>query len=448
MVQGESPYIKLDDKIIFDLTELLSFDKTDDSNSTVTIDPSFNETILARSNNSFNQFITRVVADGLPKKLTQAIGVTYFDEDGDFADPKDSFKGILGSLTATWSYTKTDGKIKTLTINDLNKKLDPCQSPYQLTISADNVVIQSQYGLPAKRNYGSLKKVYTIRVHDAYKICYLRPASLEVYSASGSGKDTCTNTRNCKFIGGYNPENFILEEGFTNSVSTKFPTTGFNKAKFVLRMSNKQSDYIYWSSSPSLVSISNAIGSEGTVTLNSSVRPQLPLRVTLTAQTKPNIVSPSRTITYTFVINKWVRFLPNAQYKTNKILDEDGIFPAANACAGRDLGIISAAQAASYFYKPSELTNTPNAATAIDGNGFNGSNIWDYNIDNRASRDIDGTFYGEWGDLRNGYNMPDLHCTWTNQTYSGKTMWSTDGETGHVGWNKLDLDYCTPLCRQ
>jgi len=67
MVQGESPYIKLDDKIIFDLTELLSFDKTEDSNSTVTIDPSFNKTILARSNNSFNQFITRVVADGLPK---------------------------------------------------------------------------------------------------------------------------------------------------------------------------------------------------------------------------------------------------------------------------------------------------------------------------------------------------------------------------------------------
>ena len=170
MVQGESPYIKLDDKIIFDLTELLSFDKTEDSNSTVTIDPSYNKTILARSNNSFNQFITKVVADGLPKKLTQAIGVTYFDEDGDFADPKDSFKGILGSLTATWSYTKTDGKIQTLTINDLNKELDPCQSPYQLTISADNVIIQSQYGLPAKRNYGSLKKVYTIEFMTLTKV--------------------------------------------------------------------------------------------------------------------------------------------------------------------------------------------------------------------------------------------------------------------------------------
>ncbi|MWP48706.1 MULTISPECIES: hypothetical protein [unclassified Gilliamella] len=324
--------------------------------------------------------------------------------------------------------------------------------PYQLTISASNVKVQSEYGIPSEHAYGSLSKTYTIKVDD-FKVCYIKPASLQIYDASGVGENTCTNKENCKFVGGYNPSVFFPNEGFSALAPTKFPTTAFDQAKFTLRMSNKQSDYIYTSSNPNLVSISNVAGSEGVVTFNSSVHPNLPFNVTLTARTKPNIITPSKTSIYSFTINKWIRALPPTQYKTEQYLDTgNGIFPAANACAGRDLGMISAEEAASYFYSPMELSNAPSASTAVTENGTGSFPKWVHNQKARLSRDIDGTFYGEWGNLYKGYPQSgfDLSrgCTWSSQAYTNRVIFGINVQNGYVGYNVLKNNGCTPVCRK
>ncbi|WP_141674973.1 hypothetical protein [Gilliamella sp. Bif1-4] len=448
-IEGSAPYIKLNGSAINELADLLSFQKSDSSSNYVVIYPSINKVIYAHNGDKFNQFITKVVADGQPKRLSNIVGVSYGDDDGDFAH---STMGITGTLTATWRYRQPDGTIKTLSSDELTNKLDSCQSPYQLTISANSVKALSQYGIPFEHAYGSLSKTYTIKVDD-FKVCYIKPASLQIYDASGVDDNTCTNTTNCKFIGGYNPRVFFPNEGFSALAPTKFPTTAFDQAKFTLRMSNEQSDYIYTSSNPNLVSISNVAGSEGVVTFNSSVHPNLPFNVILTARTKPNVITPSKTSIYSFTINKWIRALPPTPYKTEQYLDTgNGIFPAANACAGRDLGMISAEEAASYFYSPSELTNAPSAATAVTGHGIGLFPEWYHNREARLSRDIDGTFYGEWGNLYKGYPNSgfgaSVGCTWSSQVYTNALIFGIDRESGYVGYNLLKYDGCTPVCRK
>ncbi|WP_091122186.1 hypothetical protein [Gilliamella intestini] len=446
-IEGSAPYIKLNGSAINELADLLSFQKPDSSSGYVEIYPSIDKVIYAHNGDKFNQFITKVVADGQPNHLSNIVGVSYADDDGDLAHLT---MGITGTLTATWSYRQPDGTIRTLSADELKNKLDSCQGPYQLTISANNVKVQSQYGIPSERAYGSLSKTYTIKVDD-FKICYIKPASLQIYDASGVGVNTCTNTTNCKFIGGYNPSVFIPNEGFSALAPTKFPTTAFDKAKFTLIMSGEQSDYIYTSSNPNLVSISNVAGSEGVVTFNSSVHPNLPFDVTLSARTKPNIITPSKTSIYSFTINKWIRALPPTQYKTERELAGNGIFPAANACAGRDLGMISAEEAASYFYSPMELSNAPNAATAVTGHGTGSLPSWIHNKNTRLSRDIDGTFYGEWGNLysypQSGFNLA-RGCTWSSQTATNTWIFGVNVQSGYVGYNALQNNGCIPVCRK
>ncbi|MWP48705.1 MULTISPECIES: hypothetical protein [unclassified Gilliamella] len=125
VIHGNSPYIRLNGSAINDLTDLLSFEKTNSSKGLMIITPSNNEVIYAHSGDKFNQFITKVVADGQPNHLSDIVGVSYADDDGDFAHLT---MGITGTLTATWRYQQPDGTIRTLSADELKNKLDSCQS--------------------------------------------------------------------------------------------------------------------------------------------------------------------------------------------------------------------------------------------------------------------------------------------------------------------------------
>ncbi|MCO6548534.1 MAG: hypothetical protein J6583_12295, partial [Gilliamella sp.] len=84
-IEGSAPYIKLNGSAINELADLLSFQKPDISSNYVVIHPSINKVIYAHNGDKFNQFITKVVADGQPKRLSNIVGVSYGDDDGDFA---------------------------------------------------------------------------------------------------------------------------------------------------------------------------------------------------------------------------------------------------------------------------------------------------------------------------------------------------------------------------
>ena len=446
IIQGNKPYLDLDD--------LFSFKAPITKQGVINITPSkSNEILWVSANTKFNQVETKVIADGVAKNISTIEGLHYGDIDGDeFTSIKDVNEKppVLGKLTAIWSYKDYDGTTKTVTADQLNSIMDSCLSPYTLTISSNNISVQTKYGIPYINDYGSFSKIYTIKV-DEQQICHIKPGSLRFFDSSRRDQYNTCNSTNCKFANGYNPAVFQPYRGYSPTASKKFPTTGFNYANFTLKMSNAQTDYSFSSSNPSLAPIT----SEGVVTLRSDNRPTIPFTITLTARTKAGSPLEQKTFSYTFTVSKWARPLPSTQYKMSDTMSSgDNIFPAANACSGKPngLGVISASVAASYLFSITDLTNAPSAKYAVTGNGTGFLPAWIENKEERLSRDIDGTFAGEWGELYKAYPNSNFDtstgCTWSNQAYTDKLMFSTDIETGYVGYNLLQLAQgCTPICR-
>lgn len=87
------------------------------------------------------------------------------DEDGDI--------GIsIGGYTAVWTDRYGDKPKK-------NDHLSPCNAPYTLEISAKNLKVSTEYGVPLSRTYPPLHKKFTIDVKNCWfpcsPICFIKP---------------------------------------------------------------------------------------------------------------------------------------------------------------------------------------------------------------------------------------------------------------------------------
>lgn len=102
------------------------------------------------------------------------------DGDGNF--------DATGSLTLTWQ--DSSGKdISKMIKEHPDEKLDPCDSPYRLTIAVTNSDFSTQYGIPreVKGNVGSSHTYYLRPKITTPYVCYARPPDVSNDSTSGSG---------------------------------------------------------------------------------------------------------------------------------------------------------------------------------------------------------------------------------------------------------------------
>ena len=180
----------------------------------------------------------------------------YQDVDGDKIDPIQPFL----MTTTTWQWFDANG----VKIPDGEKdKIIGCGSGYPMPLRleiSNQVQTISQYGIPRKSDFVTIKKVYKIAAKP--ELCSAKPNDIvlsprtqwRTYDAtitspvSGPWEWNGSNTiPNSKHGGGYTND-FIPNMGFkiNPTVSTaRFPTTGFPGAKFQLLMSGAQQDYSY-----------------------------------------------------------------------------------------------------------------------------------------------------------------------------------------------------------
>ncbi|QIQ21675.1 hypothetical protein [Zophobihabitans entericus] len=402
-IQGREPELSFDNgnSMASNLDYLLSFEMPDGAGDITVISPTTNE-INVTSFYTFEQFVTKVSADGIGHELSPTY---YYDTDG---DTPHLTTPVAGSLTATWSYVAADGTTKIITADELSEPFNGCNAPYTLTITANDLKALSAYGDPMSKAYDNQSTSYTVNVTD-YRICYARPAEMTVIS-------NCSVAGNCTYESGYNPSVFTPGAGFSPNSAITFPTTGFDQAEFRLVMSSNQSDYIYTSSNPAIVSIDG----NGDVTLHSTSKPVLPLNITLTA-TPNDTTYPAQT--YSFSIVKWARALGESTY-ANSILSTATAFPAASMCKdGTTTSVTTAEEAETYFFARSDFTNTPK----VMSNGLNGY----------FTRDIDSTFMGEWGNLYGGYpaatGFKMRNVAWASESRDDGQQFGVNIARGQVG---------------
>lgn len=396
VIYGNKPGLTFNDGISMasELDELLSFTMPDGTGGTVKILPNQQSVVHAKTTWTFEQFVANVPADGNAKTLPMSY---YYDSDGDLPHP---INPVQGNLTATWSYND-NGTTKVLSASDLTGTFQSCKAPYTLTIKASDVKAQSRYGIPAENNYTDTTYRYTVNVAD-YKYCYAKPNQLLLvpqntwYDADGGGYrwNTGNPTRTTTFGGGYYSSQFDPVNGFNVSMSPKFPTTGFAKAKFQLAMSNAQTDYTYQALENNATSTNIAVDINGVVTMNNKPANTVTIRATPIYPGYP-------AIDYAFTVNTWaVPLTPKTTYSTT-------------LCGGMANQLIR-----------SELTNSPMNNMPLN---------WSTKL-NTYTRGLGGVF-SEWGMVKNNY--PDSAWQhehyWTADVHStGKSQYSVGSGGGDV----------------
>lgn len=402
-IHGTAPYFVLSDNQtkLTNLYELIGF-KMPKQNGNVgfeQIDMTKSaRAITAPAGMKYKDVLALVVADG---ELHNIDPSNILDDDGDANIANSAYAN--GQLRATWY----DGGVK---VTNLDQTLDDCGGPYTLKIDAPSEVsANTKYGLPSSNIYGSNSGVtYTFAPANQH-ICYVQPGDMTV------NKGTATDS---KFTEGYNPSIWVDNKGF--KASAGFPTTGFEKAVFnLVGPGNDQSKYRCTSTdNGGKISLSGAsskdIGENCKITYNSKTK------AAFTSGGTPTI-----TMEYYVGEGKWNKI---GEYKIAQpihwpIIVGDSLgyanypdfkdstnFESLDACrlaiTGSNTPKTTKDQATSltedgkkwrqtYLYRRNELTNTPftdpikypeGQATTSAGN---------------FSRDVDGTFMGEWGTLYN-----------------------------------------------
>jgi|GEM_PF-2272745 len=265
------------------------------------------------------------------------------------------------------------------------------------------------------------------RTTDVYtsEITHIRPLSMEVYTSEDFYTSTRVYHNVIKFEDGYNDEVWDYNEitdkhiGFSvakmKTVNKFFPTTGFNGAEFdVIGSGNNQSNYRCTIASGSGLWISLSgdasenLGQNCHATFESIAKPTQAVIINLEEKTGKGW---AKVDSYTVnVPQKWAIILDSSyQYGNEEKLEESTNFPALDACRRigprKDNGITTWQQAAGirkadkqfrqqFMYRREELTNSPYA----DSEEYpEGNSIYFEHGNSNYSRDIDGTFMGEWG---------------------------------------------------
>lgn len=422
-IQGSKPVLSFDNGTALetDLSNLLSFTMPDKQNGLLTIRPDNTKKIIAEPDYTLDQFTTHVIANGEANPLPIEY---YHDVDGDLPSE------ISGTLTVTWSYEAPDPNdgnktiTKKLTQADLSERFDACKAPYTLTIEAANIQLHSQHGFPRENDYGSGNQSYQVYVND-YKFCWARPNSMKMLITQqwrgwngsafiwnqGSSSATASGGKG----GGYD-QNFNPLYGFTTSVTTKFPRTGFAHAQFQLLMSNGQDQYTYQALEGGNNSSNVDIDATGNVTLKSKPTGTVTIRAT------PKIAGIDA-LDYSFNLRTW------AIVKPGRVLWEE----AVTACGGVD-----------NLFKREELSNSPLIRAPLN---------WQF-VDNHNTRAIDGGVFSEWGWSQDH----DVETTYPNSGWNYGNYWTSEihieghkhfhvtSNSGTIGSGYNDMNYYI-VCR-
>ncbi|XKM12750.1 hypothetical protein RCS94_06895 [Orbaceae bacterium ac157xtp] len=325
------------------------------------------------------------------------VSTDYYDADGDEAHSTMPFS--IGSMAMEW-YERGG----TSPIADTRKTLG-CGSnlslPLTLKVKLYDVRVYSKYGDPKISYPTLLEKEYKIDAGTG--ICFAQPNSTDWYYYDGP-------SRHPVFGGGYS-DDFDPFNGFKASATTKFPTTGFPKAKFRLVMTSSASNWTF----TKIANPSNSVTIDvnGNVTLNSKPIGAVTIKATLKS---------SSTTVYSYTFNPttvWVIPKGSTTYDYNQ---------AKNLCGG-EANIPFAGQ----------LTNSPQIFAE------------DYPSLERSyyTRAIDGSIFGEWGsanDLKNtspktypGSKWLDAFY-WTKNYFSRTEQLVIDSLNGRVTWTYPHYD--------
>ncbi|OCG21564.1 hypothetical protein A9G11_08255 [Gilliamella sp. wkB108] len=114
--------------------------------------------------------------------LNSVLGYNWQDPDGD-----NNFKAT-GTISLFWQ-DSSGADISNFVKMHQDWQLDPCDSPYRLTIAVTNSDFSTQYGIPreVKGNVGSSHTYYLRPKITTPYVCYARPPDVSNDSTSGSG---------------------------------------------------------------------------------------------------------------------------------------------------------------------------------------------------------------------------------------------------------------------
>ncbi|XKM14608.1 hypothetical protein RCS94_05375 [Orbaceae bacterium ac157xtp] len=307
------------------------------------------------------------------------VATNYFDSDGDAADPTTPF---TVELEHKWSNAWG------MEITDENQKIGTIGGPVILIIKLIPYV-HSQYGIPKDGGgYFLVEQTYTII--PSSEIRYAKPNFMNVHPDKiwvslalnqwQDGNSTVNSTRVPQRGGGYTAD-FDPKNGFKATASTKFPTTGFPKAKFQLIMLRDPNNYTFTSDSTAVT-----VDQNGFVTLESKPSGD----VTITAALK------NTTKTYKYKFNP----------TTIWVVPKPGIKTQAEAIA--ECGV-----------------NLPSSAHLTNGRRTNYNYRW---VHSYITVSIGESVFAEWGITNKySYSSPwDLEPSYPGSNWYTGWYWTTD----------------------
>lgn len=447
-IHGTAPYFVLSDNRtkLTNLYELIGF-KMPKQNGNVgfeQIDMTKSaRAITAPAGMKYKDVLALVVADG---ELHNIDPSNILDDDGDANIANSAYAN--GQLRATWY----DGGVK---VTNLDQTLDDCGGPYTLKIDAPSEVsANTKYGLPSSNIYGSNSGVtYTFAPANQH-ICYVQPGDMTV------NKGTATDS---KFTEGYNPSIWVDNKGF--KASAGFPTTGFENAVFsLIGPGNDQSKYRCTSTdNGGKISLSGAsskdIGENCKITYKSKTKtaftsggtPTITMQYNLGQGVWANIgnykiTQPIHWSLFPTEHNVYANsdnFTRATEYyvlDTCRLIVDGSNTPKTTKDQATSLTDDAKKWRQKYLYRRNELTNSPLAdpikypegSTSVTGGNF--------------SRDVDGTFLGEWGRLYSydGTGWTIIPYIWTSELSTKTYQYSVNGG---VYYNAVLITEMVNACR-
>ncbi|OTQ70641.1 hypothetical protein B6D17_08150 [Gilliamella apis] len=230
VVHGSSPYISFDG----------GYTATDSVLPLISITLPENKVINSvedRSTPSNPIFINKVspifsdINTYLPHDKYPSVGLSNIILTNDFwADNDgDELSFITGNFNVKWQNSLGEDVTEFIKSNP-NSDLDACKSPYKLTITVDDGILVSNYGIPKQGNFNGGSHSYYISTNSP-KACYAKPSIL-----NGTGV----------FLGP--PEQWDANKGFKRQniaiPDSNFPTTGSHGLDFELLLEGVTSQQV------------------------------------------------------------------------------------------------------------------------------------------------------------------------------------------------------------
>ncbi|NUF26745.1 hypothetical protein [Gilliamella sp. ESL0254] len=356
--------------------------------------------------------------------LTNLVNAPYNygrDDDGD----GDGSINATGNLTIKWQDSSGKDITEDVKANP-NMELNFCNAPYQLTLSATDGYLSTEYGIPKTTYFNNANHSYYINPNRINaKVCFAQPS---LHAQQGDEQK----------------EYWVRKKGFKvqpfNNPTNNFPTTGSNKMFFYLLLAGITPEQVI------AVNGSTVQGTGGNVTLQLSAATthgwgsiSYPERE---RALKVELIGPTRNSTntrflptefklysdnigghliYNFKIERW--FIPRPG-------QVNGYLNAQNFC--RSLG---------YGYRIPGVEDYTNANRPDIGwnNGIPGRNIDMYRraLSYRDGNRWVGGFFNEWGvmsDANSGYPGTDwsVYDYWAYQARGGNEWYSVGSGGGNI----------------